>query len=334
MHMVWPFGRVARRLGVPPGSRIGLQIGRMESASPELRVPWNAAMNAIAEIVELTGCSELGMVAARATQPLDLGPLARVVLPQPTLGHALRIHDHFYRLLTDGLSWQQEDAGDLVLRHLRSHDGSMIVPAVQEFSFAVWTTLARFLSGRKDIGPSEIRFTHAAPRDLTAYAIFRCPVTFGASDATFAIAKPLLSLPSIFADEVEAKAFELRLQATLDALPQPTTRELVVEALASWLSLGTPKPDATARRLGLTPRQLERRLKREGTSHRELLDETRHRLATEYLQRGELSTAEIAERLGFASVHSFHRAHRRIAGTSPGAIRPTRAKAKLPDRSA
>jgi AraC-like DNA-binding protein len=70
-----------------------------------------------------------------------------------------------------------------------------------------------------------------------------------------------------------------------------------------------PMPDV-ARALLVSERSLHRRLADEGTSFSTVLDQTRLELA-ELLIKRELTSCQIATRLGFANTRSFHRAYRR-----------------------
>ncbi|MCW5801631.1 MAG: helix-turn-helix domain-containing protein [Deltaproteobacteria bacterium] len=75
-----------------------------------------------------------------------------------------------------------------------------------------------------------------------------------------------------------------------------------------------------ARRLGATPRSLQRRLRAEGVSYRELVDAVRHRRAIELVQRG-IPSHDIADQLGFSEPRAFRRAFRRWTGILPSALR-------------
>jgi AraC-like DNA-binding protein len=103
----------------------------------------------------------------------------------------------------------------------------------------------------------------------------------------------------------------------------------VRSALVERLFEGEVRIEHVARRLNVSARTLHRRLDEEGTVFRNILDETRHDLAIELLARSELSTAAVAERLGFSSARSFYRAFARWTGTSPrGRARRTVASAE------
>ena len=72
-----------------------------------------------------------------------------------------------------------------------------------------------------------------------------------------------------------------------------------------------------AQSLGMSLRNLQRRLEEEGTSYRQALNDTRRDIARSYLDEGHTSVTEIAFLLGFADTSGFSRAFRRWTGLSP-----------------
>jgi len=78
-----------------------------------------------------------------------------------------------------------------------------------------------------------------------------------------------------------------------------------------------PGREEVAESLGLSSRVLSARLASENTNFNQLLSEVRMQLAEVYLGHLQLSQKEIAYRLGFSSLSSFHRACRRWFGCSP-----------------
>ncbi|MCB9697640.1 MAG: helix-turn-helix transcriptional regulator [Alphaproteobacteria bacterium] len=79
--------------------------------------------------------------------------------------------------------------------------------------------------------------------------------------------------------------------------------------------------ERVARRLAVSTRTLQRRLREEGTSFKEVVDTTREGLARHYLGRTQLSASEIAFLLGFEEPNSFFRAVQRWTGTTPETLR-------------
>ena len=90
-------------------------------------------------------------------------------------------------------------------------------------------------------------------------------------------------------------------------------RRLLNEALRG----GDPGLSTVSKRLGLSVRSLQRKLKENGTSHQGLLDDLRHELSREYLLQSGMSVVDVAFLLGFSDPSAFHRAFRRWTGLTP-----------------
>jgi AraC-like DNA-binding protein len=104
-------------------------------------------------------------------------------------------------------------------------------------------------------------------------------------------------------------------------------RDEVRSVLSSQLTAGDLRIDVVARRLATTPRTLQRRLSRAGTSFEVLCDDARKEAAQTYLADTTLSIAEVTYLLGYSEPTAFHRAFRRWHGTTPHAFRTRMASA-------
>lgn len=118
------------------------------------------------------------------------------------------------------------------------------------------------------------------------------------------------------------KIFEPELRKRLADLDQSATftmrtRAVLVEALPA----GQVSMAHVARRLAVSSRTLQRRLREEGTSFKDVVQATRESLARHYLERTRLSATEVAYLLGFEEATSFFRAFHRWTGTTPEAWR-------------
>jgi AraC-like DNA-binding protein len=77
----------------------------------------------------------------------------------------------------------------------------------------------------------------------------------------------------------------------------------------------------TARRVGMTPRTLQRRLARAKTSFEALCDDARKQAAQTYLVDTALTISEVTYLLGYSEPTAFHRAFKRWFGKTPQAFR-------------
>ena len=73
--------------------------------------------------------------------------------------------------------------------------------------------------------------------------------------------------------------------------------------------------------LYMSQRSLQRRLREEGTTYKELLNETRRDLAAQYIKVSGVSINEITYLLGFSEPSNFSRAFKRWTGVSPSEYR-------------
>jgi AraC-like DNA-binding protein len=76
-----------------------------------------------------------------------------------------------------------------------------------------------------------------------------------------------------------------------------------------------------ARQLAMSPRTLQRRLRDEGITHRQVIALVRRNLALELLSKGAVKLDDVADRLGFCNAGAFHRAFKRWTGMTPGDFR-------------
>ena len=77
-------------------------------------------------------------------------------------------------------------------------------------------------------------------------------------------------------------------------------------------------------RLGLSRQTLFRKLKAEGVTFEQVLDQLRHKLALQYLSGKKVSVNETAYLVGFSDPAAFSRAFKRWTGSSPRTIATTK----------
>jgi AraC-like DNA-binding protein len=91
----------------------------------------------------------------------------------------------------------------------------------------------------------------------------------------------------------------------------------VGEECARMLHGEVPNIEAVARKLAMSPRNLQLKLREEGTSYRETLDRVRMDMALGHLKNRHVTVAEVAYLLGFSEPSVFHRSFKRWTGTTP-----------------
>jgi AraC-like DNA-binding protein len=193
-----------------------------------------------------------------------------------------------------------------------------ILLATSELVF--WVALAR-IATRHHIRPVNVTVP-ASPRDPASLDGFfgarvrtgdTHTVTFSAADA----ARPFLTenepMWRFFAPELRRRLADLQAEATV--------ADRVRAALHETLPAGDSSITAVTKRLAVSSRTLQRKLREEGTTYQAVLASTREDLARHYLRLGNLRTGEIAYLLGYDDTNSFYRAFRIWTGTTPESLR-------------
>lgn len=299
-------------------ARAGIDAAMLED--PHSRHPIADTKRLWRLAVEVTGDPCFGLWASRFVTQTTFHALGFAVFASATLREAFERFVRYGHLVSD--------AADIQLRRVGGYEQFRLVlptgpgrPTNESIDaiMALITRTVRMLSGDKT-NPVAVRFERPEPAPSEPFRkVFRAPVYFGQGDNAL---------------EFNAADLDARLPAGNVELARSNddiaARELarigtagVSSRLRRWvieqLSAGEPSEEAAARALGLSLRNLQRRLRAEGTSYREALNDSRQEMARALLAEGRHSVTEIALLLGFADTGSFSRAFRRWTGQSPRA---------------
>jgi AraC-like DNA-binding protein len=245
--------------------------------------------------------------------------LGHALASSETLGDAWLRLRRYTALLYDELQLTQElRAGEAVLVYTLAGDAAP--RPLFEAALASLVLNGRRLTGGR-FAPLEVHLRHRDGGQALARAL-GVPVRSGRGAYALIADASSLALPVLGANAPLALVLDRYAAELLARLPRgdrllEETRRLVLSSLAS----GVPLASVAARRLGLGPRTLQRRLNERGLSYRGLVDEIRREAALEYLQRADVSPGEIAFALGFSEAKAFQKAFRRWTGESPGGYR-------------
>ena len=170
----------------------------------------------------------------------------------------------------------------------------------------------------------EVYLTHDGHGQQQAYRdYFGSDVQFSADDGRFVFSSSILDDPLPQSDPEFSRHLQQQCQMLIAKM---TTQGRFVDDVRMLVLARPgyfPDIDYVAEKLGISTRTLRRRLKEEGSSYRELLDEIRFSLAREYLGRTDLPVEEISVLLGYTESGNFSHAFRRWSGDSPSAWRQT-----------
>jgi AraC-like DNA-binding protein len=240
-----------------------------------------------------------------------------------TVGEGLVRVARYFPLVNSALAWTISEAPPL-MRMALSHPtipGRLPRPYA-EYALAVTILHCRRASGF-DWPLEAVSFEFAAPPSSAAHErAFGCPVRFGQARSELVLARATWDLPSQAASSELLRMLEAHADRMIEGLrPTGLTVAEVARLVGEELQGGEPTLPRIARRLGMSPRTLQRRLELEATSFADILDQTRRHYAEAYIRDRGLALTEIAYLLGFSEQSAFTRAFSRWYGMPPGAYR-------------
>jgi AraC-like DNA-binding protein len=289
-------------------------------SDPDARFPHELSL-AIWREVDASGPGAFGLRAARAIPDDHFAVVDYVAKASKDLGEGLTLLQRYFGIISTAAEHTlvETDVGRrLERRYVAGAETS--IPHLTEFAFACIVLRARKMCG-VGFRPLEVRLAHHAPADDREHReLFDCPVYFDSEPSCITFDRTTSALPMLAAQPGLLRVLERHADAVVAALPRGTDdlRARTRAAIVGGLADATFGVSDVAKRLGTSPRTLQRRLSELGTSHAELLDEARCRLAERWLGERTLAIGEIAFMLGFADVPTFHRAFKRWTQKTPG----------------
>jgi len=269
---------------------------------------------------EEIGNPKLPLVVIEAMTAEFFSPPLFAALCSPNLELAAKRLARFKPLVAPvQMDLQNSDEG-LTLSYIW-HDSLTDVPASMYGTEPLFIVKLARMGTREHVRPTRVTLP-VLPAEHTAYEEYvgakfelgeRVTVTFSLEDARRPFLSANGSMWEIFEPELRQRLADLEGAASFEE----RTRAVLLEALPS----GQGSLECVARRLGTSPRSLQRRLRDEGTSFKAIVRETRERLARYYLSKTAHSSSEIAYLLGFEDPTSFFRAFHTWTGSTPETLR-------------
>lgn len=276
---------------------------------------WNLA-------VDRTGDPCFGLTVAEQWHPTTWHALGFAWLASGTLEEALKRFVRYSSMITTaGVFHLEERTVDFRLT-ARAQQGEGPRPAaVFDSVIANIIHMCRVSYGA-DFKPLRVFLSHPGHGcRTTRREFFRSPVEYGSNENAIEFDKDSLRKPLPFANAALAHANDVIIAEYLPRLEVGTTASKVKSLLVDLLPSGEVTADDIALTLNLSRSSLQRRLREEGTTYRDELQEVRCELAEKMLLDGSKSLNEVSFLLGFADLSAFSRAFKRWTGMAPTAYR-------------
>jgi len=248
----------------------------------------------------------------------SFGLVGMLAMTSDTVGASIARSVKYSRVLKDDLDVRMRVGDDLVVELWTPQPMTRAMADASVYAFLhfceAWTGNV--------VTPRAVFLRHARPADASAYDRFGCAVHFAQPTDAIVFDREVATVPlttarpevaSYLERVAESWMVERHAAHGLRARVYATVREAITE--------GTCDADLVARRLGTSTRTLQRGLRAEGLSYRQVVDEVRWSLAAPLVAASDLSLEQVAERLGYADGKAFRRAFHRWAGVAPVVLR-------------
>lgn len=310
------FSKFSDILG-PYLSTVGIPSSVRADPTVLVTVPQFVEVLEVASRAQSDNC--LGLHIGERMRAPDLGVLGYAIKHAATLELLLHTYVNYFAVYAYGMDMrmQIDDNRVSVIIHLAD---STIIARQQDSELALaflHTVIKDNLQG--DWRIQEVHFEHEKPADISEHhRIFNAPLCFNKPFNAIIFDKMLLSRPLKEADQ---RIFPL-LQRHLDSIMEERAEEndlvlRVSNIIAKSLSIRAPSLSEVAEKVGVPSWTLQRRLRDEGLLYRQLVLNTRRRVALSYIKDTSIPLTEVAFLLGYSETSAFSRAFRRWTGQAP-----------------
>ncbi len=271
-----------------------------------------------------TGDKCFGLHFGEHFNPRDIGALVYVVVNSPNIAAAIHNLERYFHLHNEATTVAFSVEGRQgYLRYLVTGLATAPVSQQNEFSMAVLLKTFRIIAGA-DWKPREIQFAHQAPARISEHRrVFGNRISFGCATNALVVEADFVGRQVHAADRRLYRILKEHAERMLEEMP-PGNDVIAVanRAITEAMHEGNPTLAQVAKKMSMSPRTLERRLKEHEVVFKKLLDETRRRFALDYLRDRKHSLTEIAFLLGYSETSVFNRAFKRWTGSTPSEYRP------------
>jgi AraC-like DNA-binding protein len=299
-------------------------IDAAKAANPDWRVTHTAFNSLMGRCVEVTGDEAFGLLAAEQLQPQVLHGLGLAWLASDTVYDGLRRLVRFGKLVSTTLDLHLREENDLVHIDLgRNVEMDNFAYANRDYAVGMVIRMSQMTLG-EFLAPVTIDIERPTPEDPERWEyMLSSRVAFETDSTCITWSRADIMEPLATGDPALARVNDEQTQAYLDSFLIQTTSREVVDKIVEKLPDGPPNQQQIAEALHVSNRTLQRKLKEEGTSFMDLLQDTRLQLARKYLRQPNRSVVETSYLLGFSEPSTFSRAFKRWTGMAPAEFRDT-----------
>jgi AraC-like DNA-binding protein len=308
--------QILEEMGIDPAAVLataGLKAAAL--AEEENSITMIEKGNLYLACVEATGCRHFGLLVDQRAEVARLGLVGRLMRNAPTFGAAIRdLVTHHHRYIRGSIVYLLMQGDMAFWGYALYQPGTIAIDHMCDGSMASGFNFVRELSGAP---PDQILMGHAAPPNIAPYrGYYGITPHYDAEQYALVFHASRLAAPIPGANPDLRRILEQSI-ARYWATTEPSVVDRVARLLRARLMSGDATLEEIAEQLAMHPRTLNRRLSDEGSSFRQIFNQTRFEFSRQMIVGTRVAITEIGLAMGYADASAFTRAFRRSSGMTP-----------------
>lgn len=303
----------------PEGILHQLELNPRNLDDPKAAIPLAQFLAFFDLAAELSGNRNFGLYAGRLASSDSLGPLGFLFLSAPTFKAAFTSFNAYLATIQDAARNKFEIEEGLATFEYGITDQTLDKRAQDaEFSLSVMHNFCVNYVG-SDFELTEVRLEHGCLSDPRIYRdFFKCDVYFDQDINSFSFENRFLERSGGAIDPALFPIIEEHVRRRADDnLADALTSEQARKIIDASDFAQTPTLEEAAARIGVSAATLNRRLRADGVSWRDMVQERRMNAAARLLKQSRRDVADIALTVGYSESASFVRSFKRQFGMTP-----------------
>ncbi|HEY3429320.1 MAG TPA: AraC family transcriptional regulator ligand-binding domain-containing protein [Cyclobacteriaceae bacterium] len=293
-----------------------LDLDPQDLNDSERLVPFKPAAEVWDVVLAETNNHFLGLQLGEKISPSILGLIGYLMQSSRTLLEAIMVFAKFNDLHSTMLKYKFEESDDHLVIHYEpalvwKHQYPESVRQSIELAMSGMITIFKTLSGR-NIFPVRVELPYSK-RNVHEYErIFRGAIKFNANRSALTFTKRDLEAPISSYDTSLFARFENILKDKVKLLRiEKKFSDLISQTILTDFKGNAPSVEVMASQLNMTPRAIQRKLKEESTTYRQITGRFKKELAEVILVNKEFRVSEVASLLGYSDSSAFRKALKR-----------------------
>ncbi len=304
----------------------GTNISVDELTSNSARISRRQVISAYRNAVNLSNDPAIGLIAGGRLGLTDHGLYGYALISSATLRSALEFAIKYHQMAAPTVRMEllmDPEHGSAAIRMQDLLDVPDLYVFNLELQFSLVSSLFKEMAG-EGFRYSRIFAAYPRPAHHAVYKnIFECDLTHAApsNDLVFDLQwldRPLARANPITAATTRELCDQFLLQMNTSTGIARDVYAIITKDLRAYNNI-----EAVADMLHVSPRTLRRKLADQGTTFRQLHNEVRMNIAIEFLKNSNMSTDEVADRLGFSDAANFRHAFKKWTNRTTSEFRRT-----------